>query len=583
MKLHRIAVTLATALVYALAMPNELLPEGSLLLGLLALAGYFAALGAADSFREARRIGIVFGSVSTVLSNYWLMFFGDFSVWTIGGVTLGYAVYHSLLGPIIRRAWQNPLAWRSLAVGAIWAAYEYLKSIGFLAYPWGLISYPAAGNLVLIQHVDITGVWALSFLFAALNALIAELMIPALRSHAAPPGSIRARLSLLAPQFAWCAVILAVMLGYGTVRLRTDIPRVADIRMVLVQQNVNAWARGAEADALRAAQRLTLDALATAAVPDASDQAPSSPPPPVDLVVWSETSLRRSYAENLQFYASTPPEHPFRDFVRELGAPLLTGAPYIADYDSWDIYNAAIMLDQSAEMVQYYGKQHLVPFAESIPFWDIDRVRHFFQDMVGLYGVWTVAPDYRLFELHLGAADADDAADPDAAAAGAAAGAERTEANVSSVRFGTPICFEDAFAYLVRGFVNSGADLLVNLTDNSWSATNSAQYQHFVAARFRPVETRRTLVRSTNSGLTSVIDAHGRVIAELPMFTAATLMVDVPVYREARLTVYTVWGDYLPQAFLLFWLLLVVLQAMRDGRGKSAHDAAFVPLRCKYR
>ncbi len=528
-------LTGSAAAVYALAVPNELLSEGSIVLALVALSGYFAALAAADSYREARWIGVLFGALSTLLSNYWLMYFGDFSVWTIGGVTLGYAVYHSLLGPILKRAWQNPRVWRALSVAAVWAAYEYLKSIGFLAYPWGLISYPAARSLTLIQHVDITGVWALSFVFAAFNALVAEQMLPALQSgrpagpHPSETGPRPA--GELLRQLLWLCAIVALMLGYGIIRLRTPIAQVGTVRMVLVQQNIDAWQRGREQDALRRAQ-----VLSRRAVDAAGDSA-------VDLVVWSETSLRRPYPEYRQFFATNPPDYPFERFIRDLGVPLLTGAPYIADQQNWDVYNAAIMIDRNAELVQYYGKQHLVPFAESIPFWDVALVRRFFQQAVGLYGVWSVAPDYRIFEL------------PDTG----------SDAGGQTLKFGTPICFEDAFAYLIRGFVLSGADLLVNLTDNSWSATNSAQYQHFVAARFRPVETRRTLVRSTNSGLTSVIDAHGRVIAQLPMFEQATLTFDVPVYREHHLTVYTVWGDYLPQAMLALWLILVVTQARRDG------------------
>ena len=524
-------LTCSAAAIYALAVPNELLAEGSILLALVALSGYFAALAAADSYREARWIGVLFGALSTLLSNYWLMYFGDFSVWTIGGVTLGYAVYHSLLGPILKRAWQNPRVWRALLVAAVWAAYEYLKSIGFLAYPWGLISYPAARSLTLIQHVDITGVWALSFVFAGFNALVAEQIVPALQStRSAGCGLCESGprpVGEVLPQLLWLCLLVALMLGYGVVRLRTPIAQVGTVRMVLVQQNIDAWQRGREQDALRRAQ-----ALSRQAVDDAGNTA-------VDLVVWSETSLRRPYPENRQFFATNPPDYPFERFIADLGVPLLTGAPYVADHEKRDVYNAAIMIDGNAELVQHYGKQHLVPFAESIPFWDVAVVRRFFQRAVGLYGAWSVAPDYRLFGL--------------------------SDSGGETLNFGTPICFEDAFAYLIRGFVLSGADLLVNLTDNSWSATNSAQYQHFVAARFRPVETRRTLVRSTNSGLTSVLDAHGRVIAELPMFEQATLTVDVPVYREQNLTLYTVWGDYLPQAMLALWLVLVVAQARRDG------------------
>ncbi|TVQ98949.1 MAG: apolipoprotein N-acyltransferase [Spirochaetaceae bacterium] len=549
-KNRRLLMVLATALVYSLAVPNEFFTVGNPLLALIGLAGYFAALAAAPSNREARRLGALFGAVSTILSNYWLMFFGDFSVWTLGGASLGYAIYHTLLGPILRRTWENPPAWRAVAIAVVWTGYEYFKSIGFLAYPWGLIAYPAAIVPVLIQHVDITGVWALSFVFATVNAVFAERMLPILASPqrlaeigSAGMGHVEIP-SEFSPgsrwwpirQLGWIAAIVVLMLGYGAVRLATPIPEIARVRLVLVQQNVNAWQRGREEDALRAAQRLSLDGVAAS-------------PEPVDLVVWSETSLRRPFPEYIGFYATTPPEQPLTRFLEEIGVPLLTGAPFLADADSWEIYNAAILIGTDGQLKQHYGKQHLVPFAESIPFWNVPGVRAFFQEVIGLYGVWSVGPEYRLFEITPYGSRAD----------------ESGPVPSEPIQIGAPICFEDAFAYLVRGFVLSGADLLINLTDNSWSNTNSAQFQHFVAAQFRPVEVRRTLVRSTNSGLTAVLDAHGRVIAELPMFEQGTLTVDVPVYREEHLTFYTRFGDYLPQLFLLIWLAMVGYQARRDG------------------
>ncbi len=554
-KNRRLLLVPATALVYSLAVPNEFLTAGNPLLALIGLAGYFAALAASDSNREARRLGALFGAVSTILSNYWLMFFGDFSVWTIGGAALGYAIYHALLGPILRRTWENPAAWRAVAIAVVWTAYEYFKSIGFLAYPWGLIAYPAATIPVLIQHVDITGVWALSFIFATVNAILAERMIPILGSprRVAEIGDaqtgctgigyvdVRTAFMPVRPswsmrQLIWIAAIVVLMLGYGAVRLATPIPEIARLRLVLVQQNVNAWQRGREEDALRAAQQLSLDAVAASSEP-------------VDLLVWSETSLRRPFREYIGFYATTPPEQPLTRFLEEVNIPLLTGAPFLADAESWEIYNAAILIGPDGQLKQHYGKQHLVPFAESIPFWNVPAVRTFFQEVIGLYGVWSVGPEYRLFEITPHERRIDESGYHPSA----------------PIRIGTPICFEDAFAYLVRGFVLSGADLLINLTDNSWSNTNSAQFQHFVAAQFRPIEVRRTLVRSTNSGLTTVLDAHGRVIAELPMFEQGTLTIDVPVYREHHLTFYTRFGDYLPQLFLLLWLVLVVFQAHRDG------------------
>jgi len=117
---------------------------------------------------------------------------------------------------------------------------------------------------------------------------------------------------------------------------------------------------------------------------------------------------------------------------------------------------------------------------------------------------------------------------------------------------------------MVRRHVNAGADLVINLTNNSWSRTNSAQLQHFVAARYRAIETRRGLVRSTNSGYTSVLDPWGRVTESAPMFESNHLNVTVNVYEPAEETIYVLWGDYLPQFTLaVLGMLMLVAEAKK--------------------
>jgi hypothetical protein len=132
-----------------------------------------------------------------------------------------------------------------------------------------------------------------------------------------------------------------------------------------------------------------------------------------------------------------------------------------------------------------------VPFAENIPFWNVPAVRSFFENVVGLDPAgWVPGEKNVLFALQL--------------------------KEGGSVRFGVPICFEDVFPDLCRDFFRSGADLLINITNDSWSKTVAGETQHFVAARYRAVEHKRYLVRSTNAGVTAVIGPDGRVEKSLP-------------------------------------------------------------------
>lgn len=518
-----------SGLVTALALPNELFPSGSALLGAVAVVPYFLALAHAPSLRQAARLGAVYGAVSTAASNYWLAFFEDFSVWTLGGTTLGYTLVHALLAVVLVRFLREDRPWRPFAVAAAWTAYEYLKSVGFLAYPWGLLAYPPSNILVYVQHVEITGIWSLSFITAAVNAVLTE---PLLRLRAAAAGrSVRTGplpWRGIVRQAAFVVLLIALALGFGIWRSANPIPVAGHMRTVLVQHNIDQWRAGQEERSLRRGQELTREALTAAQGP-------------VDLVAWSETSLQRPYTQYQSFYRRSPAGDPFLSFLREIDTPFLTGAPVVLDAQDWELLNGAILLSPSGRLLDYYGKQHLVPMAENIPFWNFAPVREFFRTVIGLAGRWSVGTEYTLFEVPV--------ADP----------------GVGTVSFGAPICFEDSFGYLARGFIYLGADVLVNLTNNAWSRTDSAQIQHFVSARFRAIENRRALVRSTNSGLTAVIDAYGRVTAGLPMFESRALTAEVPIYDTDEITIYTRFADWLGKLLLAVTIVIAAWLFVRDG------------------
>jgi apolipoprotein N-acyltransferase len=127
-----------------------------------------------------------------------------------------------------------------------------------------------------------------------------------------------------------------------------------------------------------------------------------------------------------------------------------------------------------------------------------------------------------------------------------------------SLRFSTPICFEDVFPGLCRRFILKGAELLINMSNDSWSKTHSALTQHIAAAKFRAIENRRILVRATNAGVTSVIDPWGRVLAAVPTFRPDYLLARVPVYRQSDYAPYTIYGDWFAYVLALAVIYLLV-------------------------
>ncbi len=490
---------------------------------------------------------MVFGAISTAIGNYWLAFFGDFSVWTIGGAVLGYTGYNYMLFGylhfLVHRDRQDTGLLRQnrpLVVAIAWTGYEYLKSVGFLGYPWGLIGYAPAVWLPVAQAVELAGIWGLTFLAVWINAAIVELLL--LREH---PGRLgirteryrEKRFTLIpasepARHLVAAVAVLAVLTTFGSVRLREFSPDRTTpemtLRVLVVQQNIDSWAPGRFDDALTRAQNLTLAALAEHRRTDE---------PPVDFVLWSETSLRRPFLGTDDYYDTVPPELPFTDFLRLIDRPLVTGVPMPAG-NGPDLSNSAVVILPDGSITGVYAKQQLVPFAERIPFWEHAAVRDFFRDIVGVYGTWMPGTESTVIPVPL------------------------KGSGTHQLPTGLPICFEDGFGWVPREMVNNGANLLLNLTNNSWSRQNSAQTQHYVAARLRSIELRTTLVRGTNSGLSGVVDRRGVLLSSIPMFESAARVMTVPVHTPGW-TLYRAVGDLPGQLAVVYVLLLVVWEAHR--------------------
>jgi apolipoprotein N-acyltransferase len=489
--------------------PDESLYWGNAVLGLVCLAPAFYAVSLAPTFGFASLLGVVFGGVSTALSSFWLMFFQDFSLWTYGGTILGYVGYNALLFPFLRGFSRISGHFRPFLLAAAWCAYEYFKSVGFLAYPWGLVAYPVSSVLPLIQFVDVTGVWGLSFLMALVNALAAEAALDGWR-----PRLVR--------QAGFALVLVACALGYGAYRMAAPIPHDATASLVLVQQNVDPWEQ-------EESLAVNLDLSARGV------QAAATPP---DLVVWSESSVYRPWVENGN--QLRPRKNALEPAVRKMGVPVLFGGVVVTSITRQEAMNAVLLVSKDGNVLDTYGKIHPVPFAESIPFYEYPAVREFFAKVVHLRAQWTTGTRFTIFQVPL--------------------------AGGGLMHIGAPICFEDAFSDLCRQFILRGADCLVNLTNDSWSRTWSSEIQHFQVARFRAIENRRVLVRSTNGGVSGVVDPWGRVSARMPFFERTWTIASVPLYREPGLTPYTRFGDWFPRVVIILLLVVLVGDRVRKQR-----------------
>ncbi len=200
---------------------------------------------------------------------------------------------------------------------------------------------------------------------------------------------------------------------------------------------------------------------------------------PMDLVVWPETAMPFYFTPN------SPLVNRILAFTREPGIKnLLTGAPGFKMTPSSILYFNSAYLIQKGRIIGRYDKVHLVPFGEYVP---LSNWLPFLKKIVEGPGNFT--PGKRLHPLV-----------------------------TKDLAIGTLICYEVIFPQLVAQEVRLGANILVNISNDSWFGNSSGPYQHLNQAILRAIESNRYIIRATNSGISAIISPWGKVIKRLGLF-----------------------------------------------------------------
>jgi apolipoprotein N-acyltransferase len=235
------------------------------------------------------------------------------------------------------------------------------------------------------------------------------------------------------------------------------------------------------------------------------------------MVIWPETAT--------PVFLKSPGT--YQDLVRRLAdrlrVPIFTGTA-IYEQKSHDIFNGAVLIEPDKGIEQEYRKIYLVPFGEHIPF---DRQIEFLRNVDFGEGDYTPGTTHTVFKT-------------------------------AHFDFACLICFESIFPALSRRFVNDGAEVLVNITNDGWFGKISGPQQHNDMAILRSVENGVVLLRSANTGISMIVDQYGRVLNEKPLFVETTIVGSVAVAPID--TLYRRIGDVIPVLCLVLTTALLAIK-----------------------
>ena len=116
------------------------------------------------------------------------------------------------------------------------------------------------------------------------------------------------------------------------------------------------------------------------------------------------------------------------------------------------------------------------------------------------------------------------------------------------------ICYESVYGNHTRGYVLKGADLFSIITNDGWWGNSQGHKQHLHLAKLRAIETRRTIVRSANTGVSAVINLKGDILKTIPYGKKDVLKANVNTYD--KITFYVKYGDFIYKICFLLFLLL---------------------------
>ena len=508
-RMAALPLTLVSAAAVALAFPSFISLAGLPFLAFAALVPLFLVLKK-ETYGWAVFYGVCYGVFANMTINYWL---GPYSLISLQFSVVVFALLYFVFMATSMWLYRRIKIGGFLVLPMAWVLFDYLRSTGFLGYPWGILGTTQHGFLPLIQMAAVTGVWGVNFVVLLVGAALAEALCKPRR----PAGLTR-----LAPIYTAFGLLLVCVVA-GGIYLLIDDSRGrntlhSEVRVALIQQN---------SDPRKHEYEQTLDKLRML-----TDQALAAQP---DLIAWSETAfvpnIRRWSREDPDRYELARLTEQFLSYQKSTRSWLITGNDdyeRVVDASGAETrvdFNAAVLFSPDGERVGTYRKMHLVPFTEYFPYkeqlpWVYEMLMNF--DV----SLWEPGRERKVFQHPL-------------------------------FRFATPICFEDAFPDDVRRFVAAGAEAILVLSNDYWSLAEVEAKQHYIAAMFRAVENRVPLIRSTASGLTSHVDHTGRLRQRLPYYEEGYLVADLKL-RPGALTFYSRFGDWFPGLMFVGLLVLAV-------------------------
>jgi apolipoprotein N-acyltransferase len=404
-----------------------------------------------------------------------------------------------------------------VSLPAYWITFEFIHLRWDLSWPWLTLGNGFAAFPAVVQWYEITGALGGSLWILAVNILLFRLFLARINDQ---KNTNTGRMALFA------GVLLLFPMLASVTRYITYKEKGTEQEVVVVQPNIDPYSDKFDPATLDA-QMATLIALADERVDSSTD-----------FLVFPETALPDG------IFLNELHSNPFVNRLANYRASfpdlkVITGISAYAKYSSkktatarrsqdgtfyWDAFNTAIQLDSSSE-IPFYHKSKLVPGVEKMPYPELFKfLEPLALDMGGTSGSLGSQETRTVFNnpQHIGAAPL--------------------------------ICYESVYGEYTTEYVRNGGDLLFIITNDGWWGNTAGYRQHFTYARLRAVETRRSVARSANTGISGFINQRGEVLQSTAWWQPVSIKGQLRA--NETLTFYSRFGDLAGRLAAIITLVL---------------------------
>ena len=465
------------------AIPNEFYLFGCPVFTLIAFIPLYLIFNKIKDFKLAFLAFFLQTLTTHLISSFWLAYFKDFAIFTLGASALGTACIGGAFGlyfflPYYSSSSQNKLnenalklklfqapVFRILYFAGIYTLYEWVKSSGFLGYPWGTVSSAMYKWPLLMQTASITGTYGITFVIIMFNAVAAEFFMLYYGNYKLQ----NTKYNQTVQTAKLLGMLFVLMLFHGLIQYDKNRKPIKELTSIMVQQNSNPWDEDTDEQSILVSQKLTQQKIDELAMQNRK----------AELVIWSEGCLHKGFPNGETYYEWFPTKKPLVDFVKEIEVPCIFGGSVIRSrkythngkkVSRKEYFNSALLFDTDGRYRGYYPKNHLVPFAEALPFMEIPAIHAFMSKVVGISAGWTPGDQYVFFEIPCRVTEhykLPEVRDIDLNKTYVQQ--KQEEKTPYTVKLATPICFDDAFTDIMRPLFLNGCELFVNITDYSLS------------------------------------------------------------------------------------------------------------------